>query len=97
MAQYFNLTLDTLAPQNGVLSGLNSYYNSNATVTLSADGAADAATGAKIIRLDENIPQKRITPNELEKLHENEAVPEIPQSWLSAGHRKVSGIPLPVH
>lgn len=40
MAQYFNLTLDTTAPSNGVLSGLNSYYNGNATVTISADGAA---------------------------------------------------------
>lgn len=40
MAQYFNLTLDTTAPSNGVLSGLNAYYNSNATVTISADDAA---------------------------------------------------------
>lgn len=40
MAQYFNLTLDTTAPSNGVLSGLNTYYNSNATVTIAADGAA---------------------------------------------------------
>lgn len=39
MAQYFNLTLDTTAPSSGILSGLNSYYNSNATVTISADGA----------------------------------------------------------
>lgn len=53
MAQYFNLTLDTTAPQNGILSGLNAYYNSNATVTISADGAAfmkvwanDSATGS---------------------------------------------------
>ena len=43
-----------------------------------ASGGAGTITGAKIIRLDENIPQKRITPNELEKLHENEAVSEIP-------------------
>ena len=40
MAQYFNLTLDTTAPSSGILSGLNSYYNSNATVTISADGAS---------------------------------------------------------
>ena len=40
MAQYFNLTLDTLAPQNGVISGLSTYYNTGTTVTLAADGAA---------------------------------------------------------
>ena len=40
MAQYFNLTLDTTAPQNGILSGLSAYYNANATVTISADGAS---------------------------------------------------------
>ena len=40
MAQYFNLTLDTTAPSSGILSGLSSYYNSNATVTISADGAS---------------------------------------------------------
>lgn len=40
MAQYFNLTLDTTAPSSGILSGLNSYYNSDATVTISADGAS---------------------------------------------------------
>jgi hypothetical protein len=36
MAQYFNLTLDTTAPSDGIISGLQSYYNSNATVTLAA-------------------------------------------------------------
>ena len=41
-------------------------------------GAADSATGAKIICLEGDIPQKRITPNELEKLHENEVASEIP-------------------
>jgi hypothetical protein len=40
MAQFFSLTLDTTAPSGGVLSGLNSYYNSNATVTIAASGAA---------------------------------------------------------
>lgn len=40
MAQYFNLTLDTTAPSSGILSGLSSYYNSNATVTISASGAS---------------------------------------------------------
>lgn len=40
MAQYFNLTLDTTAPSNGVLSGLNTYYNTNAIVTIAADGAS---------------------------------------------------------
>lgn len=40
MAQYFGLTLDTLAPQNGILSGLNAYYNGAATVTISANDAA---------------------------------------------------------
>jgi len=40
MAQYFNLTLDTTAPSNGVLSGLNTYYNSSASVTIAADGAS---------------------------------------------------------
>ena len=40
MAQYFNLTLDTAAPSSGILSGLSSYYNSNATVTISASGAS---------------------------------------------------------
>lgn len=40
MAQYFNLTLDTTAPSSGILSGLNSYYNSDATVAISADGAS---------------------------------------------------------
>ena len=39
MAQYFGLTLDTTA-HNGIISGVNAYYNSNATVTLSADGAS---------------------------------------------------------
>ncbi len=52
MAQYFNLTLDTTAPGGGILSGLNSYYKGNATVTISASGASymkvwtsQAATG----------------------------------------------------
>ena len=40
MAQFFELILDTTAPSSGVLSGLNAYYNSNATVTISADGAS---------------------------------------------------------
>ena len=40
MAQYFNLTLDTAAPSNGIISGLQSYYNSDATITLNANGAA---------------------------------------------------------
>lgn len=40
MAQYFNLTLDTTAPTSGVISGLDAYYNSSATATLAADGAA---------------------------------------------------------
>lgn len=40
MAQFFNLTLDTTAPSSGVLSGLSSYYNSNATVTISASNAS---------------------------------------------------------
>lgn len=40
MAQYFDLTLGTLAPSNGVLSGLNNYYNNDAVVTISADGAS---------------------------------------------------------
>lgn len=40
MAQYFNLTLDTTAPSGGILSGLQNYYNSNATVTISASGAS---------------------------------------------------------
>lgn len=39
MAQYFGLTLDTTA-HNGIISGVGAYYNSNATVTLSADGAS---------------------------------------------------------
>lgn len=40
MSQYFNLTLDTTAPGGGVISGLQSYYNSNATVNISAIGAS---------------------------------------------------------
>ena len=40
MAQYFNLTLDTTAPGSGVLSGLQNYYKTNATVTISAEGAS---------------------------------------------------------
>lgn len=40
MAQYFNLTLDTAAPGSGIISGLQSYYNNNATVGLSANEAA---------------------------------------------------------
>ena len=40
MAQYFNLTLDTTAPSSGIISGLQSYYNSSATVSLSASGAS---------------------------------------------------------
>jgi len=40
MAQFFNLTLDTTAPSSGVLSGLSNYYNSNASVTISANGAS---------------------------------------------------------
>ena len=40
MAQYFNLTLDTTAPSSGIISGLESYYNSSATVSLSASGAS---------------------------------------------------------
>ena len=40
MAQYFNLTLDTTAPSSGILSGLQSYYNGNATVAISASGAS---------------------------------------------------------
>ena len=41
-------------------------------------GVTGSATGAKIICLEGDIPQKRITPNELEKLHENEVASEIP-------------------
>jgi hypothetical protein len=40
MAQFFNLTLDTTAPSSGILSGLSSYYNSNATVTINASDAS---------------------------------------------------------
>ena len=40
MAQFFNLTLDTTAPSSGVLSGLQSYYNGNATVTIAAANAS---------------------------------------------------------
>ena len=40
MAQYFNLTLDTAAPSGGIISNLQSYHNSNTTVTLSANEAA---------------------------------------------------------
>jgi hypothetical protein len=40
MASFFQLMLDTTAPSSGVLSGLNSYYNSNATVTIAASGAS---------------------------------------------------------
>ena len=40
MAQYFNLTLDTTAPSSGVLSGLDSYYNSSASVNIAASNAS---------------------------------------------------------
>lgn len=40
MAQYFNLTLDTTAPSGGSASGLQAYYNSAATVTISASSAS---------------------------------------------------------
>lgn len=40
MAQYFNLSLDTTAPSNGIISNLNNYYNNDATVTISANGAS---------------------------------------------------------
>lgn len=40
MAQYFNLNLDTTAPSNGIISNLNNYYNNDATVTISANGAS---------------------------------------------------------
>ena len=40
MAQYFNLSLDTTAPSNGIISNFNNYYNNNATVTISVNGAS---------------------------------------------------------
>lgn len=40
MAQFFELTLDTTAPSSGALSGLSSYYNGNASVTISASDAS---------------------------------------------------------
>ena len=40
MSQYFNLTLDTTAPSSGSASGLQAYYNSAATVTISASSAS---------------------------------------------------------
>ena len=40
MAQYFNLTLNTTAPTDGIISNLNNYYNDDATITISANGAS---------------------------------------------------------
>ena len=38
--QFFNLTLDTTAPSGGSASGLQAYYNSAVTATISASGAS---------------------------------------------------------
>ena len=40
MAQFFNLTLDTTAPSSGSASGLQAYYNTAPSVTISASGAS---------------------------------------------------------